>query len=272
MSTALWKIIETNMAELFRLPQVSWSCLRVWQRDRDAYMKYYKLSLLGSLGDPLLYLLAMGYGLGRFLEQMEGMSYMAFIAPGLVISSAMFSASFECTYSAFLRMIYMKTYDAILATPLTIEDVVAGDILWGTTKGFLNGMIMFLVIAAVGLVDSAWAVAIPLLIIVVSFLFASMAMMVTSFVPTFEAFNYYITLFLTPMFFFSGVFFPLTRLPDWVATLSNFLPLTYAVGISRALIHGTPSWLLVWGTLVLLVPALLFFWLAMNLIKRRVIK
>jgi len=129
MTTARRKTRPGIVADLVRRPQVSWNCLRVWQRDRDAYMKYYKLSLLGSLGDPLLYLFAMGYGLGRFLEQMEGMSYMAFIAPGLVISSAMFSASFECTYSAFLRMIYMKTYDAILATPLTIEDVVAGDIL-----------------------------------------------------------------------------------------------------------------------------------------------
>jgi lipooligosaccharide transport system permease protein len=260
------------MSEILRIPELSWGCLRVWQRDRDAYMKFYKLSLLGSLGDPVLYLLAMGYGLGQFLNQMEGMSYMKFIAPGLVISSSMFSASFECTYSSFLRMIYMKTYDAIIATPLTIEDVVAGDILWGTTKGFVNGMMMFLIIWAVGLIDSTWAIATPLLIALVSFLFASMAMAVTSFVPTFEAFNYYITLFLTPMFFFSGVFFPLTRLPEWVSTLSAFLPLTYAVGISRALIYGTPSWFLLWASMLLAVPALFFFWISMNLIKRRVIK
>jgi lipooligosaccharide transport system permease protein len=235
-------------------------------------MKFYKVSLIGTLGDPILYLLAMGYGLGRFLQQMEGMSYVEFIAPGLVISSAMFAASFECTYGSYLRMIYLKTYDAIIATPLNIEDVVAGDILWGTTKGLFNGMIMFLVVWAFGLVDSSWAIGIPLLILLVSFLFASLSMITTAFVPGFEAFNYYITLFLTPMFFFSGVFFPLTKLPAWVTVLSRFLPLTYAVEISRALIYGTPSWILVWGTLILIVPSFFLFCLSVNLIRRRVIK
>ena len=260
------------MKEIFKLPRVSWSCLRVWQRNRDAYMKFYKVGLVGSLGDPILYLLAMGYGLGNFLEQMEGMSYVKFIAPGLVISSAMFSASFECTYGSYLRMIYLKTYDAIIATPLSIEDVVVGDILWGATKGIINGMIMFLVIWAFGLIDSYWAIGIPLLIALVSFLFASLSMITTAFVPNFEAFNYYITIFLTPMFFFSGVFFPLTKLPPWVTTLSKFLPLTYSVDISRALIYGTPSWIIAWWTLLLSVPALISFGLAVNLVKRRVIK
>ncbi len=260
------------MTAIFQIPQVSWRCLRVWQRDRDAYMKFYKVSLIGTLGDPILYLLAMGYGLGQFLQQMEGMSYTEFIAPGLVISSSMFAASFECTYGSYLRMIYLKTYDAIIATPLNIEDVVAGDILWGTTKGFLNGMIMFLVTWAFGLVDSSWALGIPLLIILVSFLFASLSMITTAFVPGFEAFNYYVTLFLTPMFFFSGVFFPLTKLPEWVTILSKVLPLTYAVEISRALIYGNPSWILVWGSLLLFIPSLLLFILAVNLVKRRVIK
>ncbi len=260
------------MKELFQIPSISWRCLRVWQRDRDAYMKFYKVSLIGTLGDPILYLLAMGYGLGRFLQQMEGMSYVEFIAPGLVISSAMFAASFECTYGSYLRMIYLKTYDAIIATPLNIEDVVAGDILWGTTKGLFNGMIMFLVVWAFGLVDSSWAIGIPLLILLVSFLFASLSMITTAFVPGFEAFNYYITLFLTPMFFFSGVFFPLTKLPAWVTVLSRFLPLTYAVEISRALIYGTPSWILIWGTLILIVPSFFLFCLSVNLIRRRVIK
>jgi lipooligosaccharide transport system permease protein len=260
------------MNELIRVPPVSWRALRVWQRNRDAYLKFYKVSLIGNLGDPLLYLLAMGYGLGKFLQQMEGMSYVEFIAPGLIISSTMFAASFECTYGSYLRMIYLKTYDAVIATPLNIEDVVAGDILWGTTKGLMNGMVMFLVVLAFGLVDSPWAAGIPLLILLVSFLFASLSMITTAFVPNFESFNYYITLFITPMFFFSGVFFPLTKLPPWVTLLSRFLPLTYAVDISRSLVYGRPSWDLFWQPLVLLIPSLVLFCLAVNLVKRRVIK
>jgi len=253
-------------------PAVSRRCLRVWQRDRDAYLKFYKVSLVGSLGDPVLYLVAMGYGLGRFLQGMEGMSYPAFLAPGLVISSAMFAASFECTYGSYLRMIYLKAYDAIIATPLTLEDVVAGDILWGTTKGVLNGMIMFLVVLALGLVRSPWATAVPLLLVVVSFLFASLSMIVTSWVPNFETFNYYLTLFLTPMFFFSGVFFPLDRFPDWVGLLSRGLPLTYAVEISRGLIYGRLSWDLLAAAAALIFPALLLFTAAVHRMKKRVIK
>ena len=253
-------------------PPVSRRCWRVWQRDRDAYRKFYKVSLVGTLGDPLLYLVGMGYGLGRFLHGMEGASYPAFLAPGLVVSSAMFAASFECTYGSYLRMIYLKAYDAILATPLTLEDVVAGDILWGTTKGVINGMIMFLVVLALGLVRSPWAAAVPVLLVLVSFLFASLSMIVTSWVPNFETFNYYLTLFLTPMFFFSGVFFPLDRFPPWVGAVSRGLPLTYAVEISRALIAGRPSRDLLAAAAALAVPALLLFAAALHRMRRRVIR
>ncbi len=260
------------MRDILRMPRVTWKCYKVWQRNRDSYKQHYKLNLLGNLGEPFLYLIAMGYGIGAFLGELDGMPYLQYIAPGLVLSSTMFSATYECTYGTFLRMKYQKTYDAILATPLNIEEIVAGDILWGMTKGAISGMIMFIAVLTFGLVQSAWALFLPILILFVGLFFASMSMVVTSFAPHFEFFNYYLTLLITPMFFFSGIFFPLTNFPLWVKTTSEALPLTHAVRVARSMIMGTLSSDLWVSLLWLIIPSTFFFLLSLNLIRRRMIR
>ena len=95
---------------------VSWRSMRVWQRNRDVFFKLWKSEVPGILAEPLMVLLAMGIGLGAYVGMVGDMKYIEFIAPGVVVSYAMFSASFECTYSSFVRMELQKTYDAIIAT------------------------------------------------------------------------------------------------------------------------------------------------------------
>jgi len=255
-----------------RFPRLTHLVFRVWHRNARVWAQFYKPSLLGSLGEPLLFLLAMGYGLGRLVPLLDGVSYIQYLAPGLVVSSAMYTATFECCFGSFTRMIHQKTYAAIIATPVSIEEVVAGDILWGATKSLIGGVIILLVIAAFGLVQWPWAYGIvPVLLIATGLMFCSMGMFITSLSPSYDFFTYYFTLFITPMFLFSGIFFPLSDLPAWAQRLSWFFPLTHVVNLVRAVVLGrSPE---TWVTDIIWIAAfsVIFFTLSVNLIRRRLL-
>jgi lipooligosaccharide transport system permease protein len=253
------------------LIKMSYRWILVWRRDFAAFIKFFYVNLVGNLADPILYLVAMGLGLGAFLGKIEGVSYIQFLAPGIIVSSAMFAAVYECTFESFLKMIHLKTYDAIIVTPVNIEDVVAGDICWGTTKAMLSGFMMFAVIAAFGLVHSWWSLGIPILILMVGFHFASFAMLVTAMAPNFDYFSYFLELVITPLFFFSGIFFPLSQSPGWLQALSGVFPLTHAVELSRALVMGTVPQRPLTNILFLIIPSIgLFYWSVWRMKKRMI--
>ena len=227
------------------------------------------MNLVGNLGDPVLYLVAMGFGLGAFLGRIEGMSYVQFLAPGIIVSSAMFAAVYECTFESFLKMIHLRTYDAII---VNIEDVVAGDVVWGATKAMLSGLMMFIVVAAFGLVHSWWSLLIPVLIFLVGFHYASFAMLITAMAPNFDYFSYFLELVITPIFFFAGIFFPLSQSPGWLRALSGTFPLTHAVELSRALVMGTVPERPVTNIMFLVIPSIGLFYWAVWRMKKRMIK
>ena len=159
---------------------VSYRSVRVWQRNRDVFFKLWQSEIPGFFAEPLLVLLAMGLGLGAYVVLEEGERYVEFIAPGIVAAYAMFSASFECTYGSFIRMEYQKTYDAIITTPLNIEDVVAGEILWGATRSTITAFVVLLVISAFGLVSSPWALLALPLAVLAGLMFSSIALFFSS--------------------------------------------------------------------------------------------
>ena len=260
------------MRDMFTPPRVGRRFIKVWQRDRDAWFKFYKASLVGSLGEPILFLLAFGLGLSKFISNINGIPYINFIAPGLLVSSAMNASSFECTFGSFTRMSTQKSYDAIMVTPVNIEEVAAGDILWGATKGFIAAVIMLPVLIAFGLMSSPWLVLSPALFLLEGMMFASMALMVTAFVPSYDYYAYYFSLVISPMFFFSGIFFPLDTMPAWVIKLSWFFPLTHAVNISRGLAIGNVHWGLLGDALWMAVFTAASSWVAIKFIKRRLVK
>lgn len=251
----------------------TWRSVRVWERNLAVFLKYSLPSLVGpSIGEPVLYLLGLGFGLGTLVGTVGGQRYVEFVAPGMVMSSAMFAAAYECTYGAYVRMVHQKTYEAIITTPLSLEDVVAGDILWGATKATFNGTVMLLVVAVFGLTRSLWALAVPIVVALLALLIAAISLVVSALAKSFEFFNYYLTLVVTPMFLFCGVFFPLESLPRWAQALARVLPLTYAVRAARALMQGQPG-LDALLPLAWLVPAILVaFLLAARLVRRRLIR
>ncbi len=263
-----------KLMTILKIPDISWRAYRVWQRNRDSYMRFYKANLLGNLGEPLMYLFGMGIGIGSYLGLIEGVPYMEFIAPGLIMGVVMYSASFECTFGAFTRMAEQKTYDGILATPLNVGDLVVGEILWGATKSLIGGSIMMLVIYLAGLMKASFIMILPMLILVfiIGLLFSSLALTFTALSPSYDFFNYFFTIILAPMFFFSGIFFPLTNFPSWVNTASKFMPLTYAVNISRSLLSNIAYSSLISSILILILFTAIFSILSINLIEKRIIK
>jgi len=244
---------------------------RVWQRHLTVYTKLYKSSIALNFVEPVVYLAALGLGLGAFVKEINGVPYVKFIAPGIIASSSMFAAIYECTYGTYIRMTYQKTFDAILATPVNIDDLVAGELMWGATKSLLYGTIIIIVISLSGLVDS------PFLIIAVPFLFltglifSEISVMFTSVIPGIDYYNYYYTLFMTPMFLFSGIFFPLDNLPAVVSKIAFFTPLFHLVNICRATAYGNTALCL--GDMVwILIVALLLSPYPFRLMRRRIIK
>src|SRR3989339_57797 len=181
------------------LPQLSSRAFAVWRRNFLVWKKLAIPSLLGNLADPMIYLFGLGYGLGGLLPQINGVSYIAFLAAGTVCASTMNAASFEALYSAFSRMHVQRTWEAIMNAPVTLEDVMAGELLWAAAKATLSGAAILVVIAALGLVASPLALwALPV-IFLTGLAFAALGLIITALAPSYDFFMYYFTLFITPM-------------------------------------------------------------------------
>jgi len=242
---------------------------RVWQRHLTVYKKLYRSSIAINFIEPFLYLVALGLGLGGFVSKINGQPYINYLAPGVIASSAMFAAAYECSYGTYIRMTFQKTFDAILATPVTLDDLVLAEMLWGATKSLIYGVIIMLVVSVMGLIDS------PLLVLSTPFLFlsgiimAEIAIMYDSVIPGIDYFNYFFTIFITPLFLFSGIFFPLDGLPHVVSVIAFFTPLYHTVNITRGLASGA---LPIWDMLWLIVAAVVLAPFVFKMMRRRVLE
>jgi len=257
-------------------PSITRRFLRVWRRNLKVYSKTWKISFVPPLLEPLFYLFAFGAGLGALVGVLSyrgtELSYVAYLAPALIAINMMYNAFFENSYSSFVRMYYQKTYDAMMTTPLSLEEVITGEIFWGATKSAIATAIMTVVVGLFGLLS--WPSS--LLLLPLAFLgglaFGAVAMLFTSLVPNIETFNLPIFLFITPMFLFSGTFFPLENLPGWARLVADFLPLTHLVRLARSCAYARLHAGNLWSLLYLVVFSVIFFPLALLGMRRRLIK
>lgn len=249
----------------------SWRFIRIWQRNRDVFLRLWHSEAPGFIAEPIIIILAMGFGLGAYVGLVGGQSYIEFVAPGIIASYAMFSASFECTYGTFVRLEYQKTFDAIIATQLSAEDITAGEIFWGATRALLTGTAVLAVAAGFQLVHTPWVLMIPVISFLQGLMFGAIAVVFTSVVPSMYSFNYYISLFVTPMFYFSGVFFPLTSFPPIVQTLSWVVPLTPVVHLTRAFFYGQFDLSLLGALAIIVGVTIVFFSISLVTMRRRLI-
>jgi len=250
--------------------------LRVWQRNLTVYRESWKINFLPPLLEPFFYLLAFGLGFSGMIGSVDygsgKISYVLFIAPALLAINCMNNAFFENTYGSFVRMYYQKTFDAMMATPLNAEEIITGEIVWGATKSVIGTVIMLAVISFFGLVSYPAGILIVLVAFLGGIAFGSVAMFFTGMVARIELFNLPIFLFITPMFLFSGTFFPLAGLPVWAQHFAMLLPLTHLVNLTRALCLGIFNAEALAGFCYLIVFCSITFPLAIFKMRRRLIK
>jgi lipooligosaccharide transport system permease protein len=245
----------------------------VWRRNFLSWRRYMASFVVSALGGPIFYLIAIGYGVGRYVGELGGVPYSEFLAPGLVATAAMNSASFEATFGAYTRMAEQDTYTALLATPCTVADVVAGEVLWAGSKAVLGVALVLLVTVGLGLMSGPFLGPPLVLLLAVGFLsglaFGALGMVVTAFAGSYNFFEYYFTLVISVMFVFSGVFYPVETLPAWGQGLAWMLPLTHTVRPSRLLAAGHLDWQIAADVVWLLVVTVVAFCVAERTVRRR---
>lgn len=259
----------------FRIGNLSWRFIRVWNRNMVVYRKIWFVNFLVPLLEPVLYIAAFGVGLSSLIGRInyggESIPYVFYIAPALVAITIMYNSFYENTYASFVRMYYQKTFDAMMTTPLSLEDIIAGEIFWGATKSVIAAAIVLAVISCFGLVSFP----LGLMILPLSFLgglaFGTVGMIFTGFTPSIDMYNLPIFLFITPMFLFGGTFFPISALPGWAQKLAIALPLTHLVNLCRAFSLGKATPDLAWSFIYIAVMFIVLFPVAMIVMRRRLI-
>ena len=258
---------------IWAAPRLSMRWWPVFQRNWLVWKKLAIPSLVGNIAEPLMWLVAFGYGMGALIGQVEmggeKVPYILFLASGSICMSAMNAATFEALYSAFSRMHVQKTWDGIMNAPVRLDDVVLAEMLWAAFKALFSVTAILLVMLALGISHSwkllmAWPV-----LLGVGITFSCMALIFNALAKGYDFFTYYFTLVLTPMMFLSGIFFPREQLPAFVRVIADWLPLSVAVDLVRPMFldrwPDTPVRLV----LVLAVYAGVSFWIALALTRKR---
>ncbi len=266
MAQVLWEVL--------RPPPVALRpAIRVWQRNLAVYRKTWTMNILPNFFEPVFYLLGMGLGLGAYVVRIQDLPYLAYIAPGLVAAAAMNGASFETTYNVFVKLHFGHLYDAIITTPVNIEDVALGELLWAITRAAIYGGSFLLIVILFGAVDPLRGLLLLPLILLTGWLFAAIGLTFTGLIPSIELYSYYYTLFLTPLFLFSGIFFPVEeRFPPWLLKVAWSTPLYHAVALMRGVVRGGSPAGLALHLAYLVGLALLLSVVAVNLIRRKVVR
>jgi lipooligosaccharide transport system permease protein len=267
--------------ERWKRPNVSWLAVRVWQRNRDVFNNIWKSEAIWPFVEPVLTLLALGFGLGSFLdlERIQsdaqflrpGESYIEFLGPGILAVYAMWMASAEACWGTYFRM-DQKTFDAILSTPATVDDITSGEVLWAATRSLISVGAVFLVALSFGALDSVLAILILPLAILPGVLFGSIALCYAAIARSVSSLNYFFAAYITPQFWLAGVFFPLSRQPDWVGWVAWFTPAHHAVEVYRGLARGDPEWSHLVDIAWMIVVTAGFYALAITLMRRRLVK
>ena len=258
---------------LWRRPDLSARWWPVFLRNLLVWRKLAIPSLIGNIAEPLMWLVAFGYGMGALVGQVklgdEQVPYLVFLASGSVCMSAMNAASFEALYSAFSRMHVQKTWDGIMNAPVTLDNVVMAEMLWAAWKSLFTVTAILLVMVGLGISASPKLLVAWVVLLGAGITFSCIALIFNALAKGYDFFTYYFTLGLTPMMFLSGVFFPLEQLPETVRWVAGWLPLTAAVELVRPMFMDHWPVAPLRHLLVLAAYAVAAFWLALALTRKR---
>ncbi len=244
----------------------------VWYRHYRIYTKNIFSNGLPPFLEPLIFLAGIGLGLNKYILNMDGIPYLKYLSTGLLVTTAMYTASFECTFGTFIRMEFDKVYDGMLAAPLNVRDLFIGEILWSATKGFFFSLAVVAVIVFFGILGIEQCLIAPLVGFLTGAMFASVSLFVTSYVKDINQFNFYFSGLLSPMFFFSGVVFPINNLPKILWPFAELMPLTHSVKLIRAASFNEWSIAALFSALYILAFTFIVGAVAISRLRRRLVK
>lgn len=221
----------------------------VWFRHFRVYSNFFFANATPAIFEPLFFMLAVGLGVGAYIKETfnGNLDYASFMAPGILAMTSLYTAAFEASYGTFIRYMYQKTYHGMLATPLTRRDIFLGELLWCGTKGMLFSSLVCIVLHLFGKVHTPAAILVPVVGFVTSVAFAGLSFFVTSFVNSINHFQYYFTAVLTPLTFFSGLMFPVQKLPANLEYVAYALPMFHVIETFRLVVSGPEHSSVTWA-------------------------
>ncbi len=245
--------------------------LAVWSRHFRVYTRNLFSNGLPPFLEPLIFLAGIGLGLGKYIDDMDGIPFVVFLATGLPLTAAMYTAAFETTYATFIRLEFEKVYDGMLGAPLTARDLLIGEIFWCGSKGFFFSFAVIVVMSLFRVVPLPTAFLVPISGFLTGLMFATLGLLVTSYVKTINHFTFFLTGALSPMFFFSGVIFPISNLPVYLQPVAELFPLTHSVRLGRALAFWQFETIHFFSFLYGIAFTILCGWWAINRLSRRLL-
>jgi lipooligosaccharide transport system permease protein len=243
----------------------------VMSRDVGLFRKYWKATTFSAIVEPTIYLLAFGFGFGALVSQVNGIDYVQFVGTGIVASASLFASIFPGMFNTFVRREFQRTYDAILAAPVDVEELVTAEALWIACRAGVYCMAPLLVAIPFGLRPEWSVVFVPLIGFVTGFGFVSFGMLISALAKSIDNFNYVTSAVITPLFLVSGTFFPINELPTAIQVVSQLNPLYHTVSLVRAAVLEGFEPVDIWHAAALLVFALGMWRLAVWRQRKRLI-
>lgn len=260
-----------TLSDYNKTPSLLQRVLSVWYRHFSVYTKNLISNGIEVILEPMFFLIAIGLGLGQYIVNMEGIPYIKFLASAIIVPASMYTAAFECSFGTFIRLEFDKVYDGMLSAPITAKNLLVGEILFAGTKSLFYSSLILLVISLFGLVSLPMALFAPIGGFLTGLMFASISLLITSFVNTINHFNFYFTGLLTPMFFFSGIVFPLSNIPVQIRWLAYLFPLSHSTKIVRAFCLNKFSFYLFYDLIYIIIFILIIGFLAVKKLEKRLI-
>ena len=255
-----------------RLRRLEGTALRgVLFREWTVFSRYWWSTTFSSIVEPTIYLLAFGFGFGALVNRVGGLDYIEFIGTGIVATAVLFSSAFPGMFTTFVRRTFQKTYDALLAAPIDVEEIVTGEGLWIALKAGVYGLAPLLVATVFGLRPGPGVVLVPLIGFVTGFGFAMLGMWISGIVSSIDSFSYVVSALLTPLFLVAGTFFPLETLGSWAVAAGQANPLYHCVELVRGAVFGFAGWGDLWHVVALLAFAGVVWRLAIRRLTARLI-
>ncbi len=222
-----------------RLRTFEWAPVRgVWRRELALFSRYWTSTSFASLVEPTIYLLAFGFGFGSLLGHVAGYRYVDFVGTGVVATAVLFTSAFPGMFNTYIRRTYQHSYDAVLAAPVDVHEVVAGETSWIAVKSGIFSCAPILVALAFGLRPGPWVFTLPIITTLTAAGFALFGVWASTVVPSINSFDYVISGILAPLFLVAGTFFPVSGLPGWARTVAHLNPLYHCVELVRHIVFG----------------------------------